>query len=238
MQPASIGSFITPIIINYLIFFYRTSQDNPDQQSAEDQISNYNSQNSESEFSITDSTSARLCGICHSRVNHRKYENHVKSCKHVLSKAGFINVISKKCEICDQIFESMQELFHHVKQDHSPAVRGVEKSTPEQQNGGAAARIEMTPSKRICQICNADYTSKNSRPSVYVKHIKRCKNLDNFTINGTTCKICQRKFPTGRGFLLGHIERTHLNEIKVANETDSKQTETTPDPTKVSQNLH
>ena len=52
----------------------------------------------------------------------------------MLSKAGFINVISKKCEICDQIFESMQELFHHVKQDHSPAVRGVEKSTPEQQN--------------------------------------------------------------------------------------------------------
>ena len=122
----------------------------------------------------------------------------------MLSKAGFINVISKKCEICDQIFESMQELFHHVKQDHSPAVRGVEKSTPEQQNGGAAARIEMTPSKRICQICNADYTSKKSRPSVYLKHIEKCQKLDHFTIDVLTCNICKNKFHH-RGYLFSHI---------------------------------
>ena len=103
------------------------------EQSAEDEkISNYNTSqnNSESEFSITDSPSARICEICHSRVNHRKYDDHIKSCKFVLSKSGFINIIAKKCEICDQDFGSIQELFHHVKQDH-PA---VEKSTPEIQN--------------------------------------------------------------------------------------------------------
>ena len=48
--------------------------------------------------------------------------------------SGLITYLAKKCEICDQVFESRQELFHHVKQDHSPAVRGVEKSIPEQQN--------------------------------------------------------------------------------------------------------
>ena len=116
------------MLITYLISLSRTNQ----QSAEDDELSNYNSSqnNSESEFSITDSPSARICEICKSRVNLRKYEDHLKSCRKVLSKAGFINYIAKKCEICDQDFESIQELFHHVKQDHPT----VEKSTPEQPN--------------------------------------------------------------------------------------------------------
>ena len=69
---------------------------------------------------------------------------------------------------------------------------------------------------------------------------EKCKSLDNFTINTTTCKICKQDFPRGRGYLLGHIGKTHLNDIKEGasnnedDDTDSKQSETVPAPPKVS----
>ena len=74
---------------------------------------------------------------------------------------------------------------------------------------------------------------------------EKCKSLDNFTINTTTCKICKQDFPRGRGYLLGHIGKAHLNEIKDGDDTnndddntDLKQSETVPAPPKVSQSLH
>ena len=73
---------------------------------------------------------------------------------------------------------------------------------------------------------------------------EKCKSLDNFTINTTTCKICKQDFPRGRGYLLGHIGKTHLNDIKEGasnnedDDTDSKQSETVPVSPKVSQSLH
>ena len=73
---------------------------------------------------------------------------------------------------------------------------------------------------------------------------EKCKSLDNFTINTTTCKICKQDFPRGRGYLLGHIGKTHLNDIKEGasnneddDDTDSKQSETLPVSPKVSQSL-
>ena len=39
-----------------------------------------------------------------------------------------------------------------------------------------AARIEFTPSKRICQTCNADYTKKGARLKDYLQHIGKKKN--------------------------------------------------------------
>ena len=34
-----------------------------------------------------------------------------------------------------------------------------------------APQIEMTPSKRICETCNADYTKKGSKVKDYLQHI-------------------------------------------------------------------
>ena len=95
----------------------------------------------------------------------------------------------RTCQYCSQEMhkfslkrheESCQKLKNIPKNNENLAKNeeNVDKNNTSSVNNSAAyaARIEFTPSKRICQTCNADYTKKGSRLKDYLQHIGKKKN--------------------------------------------------------------
>ena len=61
-----------------------------------------------------------LCEKCQSRVNPSIYEEHLESCNKL---ANFLDIETKRCNICDQILNDIPLLFDHVKNDHDEIQR-------------------------------------------------------------------------------------------------------------------
>ena len=84
----------------------------------------------------------------------------------------------RNCQYCSKELHKFSLKRHEesCQKKHIPAENNENLAKEKNDSGtnvtnSESPQIEMTPSKRICEICNADYSKKGSKVKDYLQHI-------------------------------------------------------------------